>query len=104
MRPFNVKTPQEAIDDLRRRIGATRWPEQETVTDESQGVQYAGRVPNDNDQKLSRARKAIGRSTTNFVGRLKLQRITRIGRHLHKVRIIVFGSCLSPEARAYCAC
>lgn len=39
MRPFNVKIPQEAIDDLRRRIGATRWPEQETVMDESQGVQ-----------------------------------------------------------------
>ena len=33
--------PDEALADLRRRILATRWPEKETVTDESQGVQLA---------------------------------------------------------------
>ncbi|BAZ21451.1 haloalkane dehalogenase 2 [Kalymmatonema gypsitolerans NIES-4073] len=41
IRPFRVHVPQEAIVDLRRRIAATRWPDQETVTDQSQGVQLA---------------------------------------------------------------
>jgi pimeloyl-ACP methyl ester carboxylesterase len=39
--PFSVGFPGEALADLRRRILATRWPEKETVTDESQGVQLA---------------------------------------------------------------
>ena len=37
-RRLQIEFPQEDIDDLRRRISATRWPEQETVTDDSQGV------------------------------------------------------------------
>src|SRR5689334_23287360 len=41
IRPFTVNIPQAALDDLRRRIIATKWPEQETVTDSSQGVQLA---------------------------------------------------------------
>ena len=41
IRPFRVDVPQEEIDDLRRRIEATRWPEKETVADQSQGVQLA---------------------------------------------------------------
>ena len=41
IRPFQVNFPKEALDDLRRRIAATRWPERETVTDQSQGVQSA---------------------------------------------------------------
>jgi pimeloyl-ACP methyl ester carboxylesterase len=41
IRPFQYHAPQEALDDLRRRIGATRWPERETVNDASQGVQLA---------------------------------------------------------------
>ncbi|MBD2068209.1 epoxide hydrolase [Leptolyngbya sp. FACHB-671] len=41
IRPFQVHVPQEAIDDLRQRIVATRWPDQETVADQSQGVQLA---------------------------------------------------------------
>jgi pimeloyl-ACP methyl ester carboxylesterase len=41
MRPFHVSIPEEALVDLRRRIAATRWPEQETVADQSQGVQLA---------------------------------------------------------------
>jgi pimeloyl-ACP methyl ester carboxylesterase len=41
IRPFHVNFPKAALDDLRRRIAATRWPEQETVTDGSQGVQLA---------------------------------------------------------------
>jgi hypothetical protein len=41
IRPFLVNVPEEALVDLRRRINATRWPDRETVTDESQGVQLA---------------------------------------------------------------
>jgi pimeloyl-ACP methyl ester carboxylesterase len=41
LRPFRVDMPEEAIVDLRRRITATRWPERETVTDDSQGVPLA---------------------------------------------------------------
>lgn len=39
--PFNVGFSNEVLADLRRRILATRWPEKETVPDESQGVQLA---------------------------------------------------------------
>jgi pimeloyl-ACP methyl ester carboxylesterase len=41
IRPFSVSFPQQEIDDLRRRVAATRWPERETVTDTTQGVQLA---------------------------------------------------------------
>jgi pimeloyl-ACP methyl ester carboxylesterase len=41
IRPFHINIPEEELVDLRRRIAATRWPEQETVTDQSQGVQLA---------------------------------------------------------------
>jgi pimeloyl-ACP methyl ester carboxylesterase len=41
IRPFHVDVPDEELDDLRRRIAATRWPEKETVGDQSQGVQLA---------------------------------------------------------------
>ena len=41
IRPFRINVPDEALVDLRRRIRATRWPDRETVTDESQGVQLA---------------------------------------------------------------
>jgi pimeloyl-ACP methyl ester carboxylesterase len=41
IRPFEVDVPQETLDDLHRRIVATRWPERETDTDETQGVQLA---------------------------------------------------------------
>lgn len=41
IRPFRVNIPQEEINELRRRIAATRWPEKETVADQSQGVQLA---------------------------------------------------------------
>jgi pimeloyl-ACP methyl ester carboxylesterase len=41
IQPFNVEIPEERIDDLRRRIAATRWPSKELVEDRSQGVQLA---------------------------------------------------------------
>jgi pimeloyl-ACP methyl ester carboxylesterase len=41
VRPFTVDFKEEAIDDLRRRIAATRWPTKELVADRSQGVQLA---------------------------------------------------------------
>ena len=41
IRPFHINIPQEALVDLRRRIAATHWPDKETVTDQSQGVQLA---------------------------------------------------------------
>lgn len=42
IRPFaKIHVPQRALDDLRRRIAATQWPEKETVTDTSQGVPLA---------------------------------------------------------------
>ena len=39
IRPFHVETPKEKVDDVRRRIAATRWPSKEPVADRSQGVQ-----------------------------------------------------------------
>jgi pimeloyl-ACP methyl ester carboxylesterase len=41
VRPFRLEVPQGEIDELRRRIDATRWPTRELVTDRSQGVQLA---------------------------------------------------------------
>jgi pimeloyl-ACP methyl ester carboxylesterase len=41
IRPFQVNVPEEELTELRRRINATRWPERETVNDQSQGVQLA---------------------------------------------------------------
>jgi len=41
VRPFRADIPDEALDDLRRRLAATRWPGEELVRDRSQGVQLA---------------------------------------------------------------
>jgi pimeloyl-ACP methyl ester carboxylesterase len=41
IQPFHVEIPEERIDDLHRRIEATRWPSKELVEDRSQGVQLA---------------------------------------------------------------
>ncbi|MBV8134268.1 MAG: epoxide hydrolase N-terminal domain-containing protein, partial [Deltaproteobacteria bacterium] len=42
IRPFpKVNFPEAELTELRRRINATKWPERETVTDQSQGVQLA---------------------------------------------------------------
>ena len=41
IRPFQVNVPEAELTELRRRINSTRWPDRETVTDESQGVPLA---------------------------------------------------------------
>src|SRR5262249_43977449 len=41
IRPFRANVPEAELIELRRRINATKWPEKETVTDASQGVQLA---------------------------------------------------------------
>jgi pimeloyl-ACP methyl ester carboxylesterase len=41
IRSFHIEIPGEQLDELRRRIAATRWPSRELVADRSQGVQLA---------------------------------------------------------------
>jgi hypothetical protein len=41
IRPFQINVPKDQLVDLRRRLAATRWPDRETVTDDSQGVPLA---------------------------------------------------------------
>ena len=41
IRPFQFNFPDAELDDLRRRVNATKWPDREQVTDASQGVQLA---------------------------------------------------------------
>ena len=38
IRPFQVNVPETELTELRRRIISTRWPDRETVMDESQGL------------------------------------------------------------------
>ena len=45
IRRFKSEVPQSALDDLRRRIAETRWPDRETVDDQSQGIQLAKLKP-----------------------------------------------------------
>ncbi|HEX7980956.1 MAG TPA: epoxide hydrolase, partial [Gemmatimonadaceae bacterium] len=41
IRPFQVNVPDAEVADLNRRVKTTRWPDKETVTDDTQGVQFA---------------------------------------------------------------
>jgi pimeloyl-ACP methyl ester carboxylesterase len=76
IRPFTVpKVPQAALDDLRKRIAATRWPEKEAVPDTSQGVQLAtmkalaGYWGKDYDWRKCEAKlKALPHFVTNIDG------------------------------------
>jgi hypothetical protein len=45
VRPFRIDVPKEDLVDLRRRVVETRWPDRETVSDRSQGVQLAKLQP-----------------------------------------------------------
>ena len=55
IRPFTIDVPEEQLEDLRRRIAATRWPTKELVADRSQGVQLA---------TMRKTSRATGRATT----------------------------------------
>src|SRR6266567_3565871 len=76
IRPFTVPVvPQSALDDLRRRVAATRWPEKETVNDQSQGVQLATMqklanywVKNYDWRKCETKLKALPHFVTNIDG------------------------------------
>jgi hypothetical protein len=48
IRPFRVHFSDAELADLKRRVNATKWPDREQVTDDSQGVQL------DTIQKLAR--------------------------------------------------
>lgn len=41
IRAFRINIPDAALDDLHRRVAATRWPDKETVSDRTQGAQLA---------------------------------------------------------------
>jgi pimeloyl-ACP methyl ester carboxylesterase len=41
IRPFQFKAPEDALVDLRHRIAAARWPDKETIADQTQGVELA---------------------------------------------------------------
>jgi len=41
IRPFHIHVPEAQLADLRKRIAATRWPDAETVDDQSQGIELA---------------------------------------------------------------
>jgi pimeloyl-ACP methyl ester carboxylesterase len=41
VRPFHISIPEAALADLRERLAGTRWPDKETVSDQTQGVQLA---------------------------------------------------------------
>jgi hypothetical protein len=41
IRPFRFEAPEAELEEMRRRIAATRFPEKETAADGSQGVQLA---------------------------------------------------------------
>ncbi len=75
VRPFRIHVPDEDLEDLRRRISATRWPSQELVDDRSQGVQLstlralADAWLNDYDWRACEARlDALPQSTTDIDG------------------------------------
>ncbi len=75
IRPYQFHIPDEALADLRKRILATRWPEKETVADESQGVplamvrELAGYWATDYDWRKGEAKlKALPHFTTTIDG------------------------------------
>ncbi len=41
IRPFSFKAPKKDLDDLHRRVAATKWPDAEQVADDTQGVRLA---------------------------------------------------------------
>ena len=75
IRPFTLAVPEAALDDLRLRLGQTRWPERETVSDWSQGTPLAELQAlcedwrQDNDWRACEARlNALGQFKTEIDG------------------------------------
>ena len=75
IRPFQVNVPDKDLAELRRRIAATRWPEKETVADQSQGVplsmirELARYWATDYDWRKGEAKlKALPQFVTNIDG------------------------------------
>jgi hypothetical protein len=95
LRPFKVQIPQAALDDLRRRIAATRWPDKETVADQSQGaelaklqelVRYWG---NGYDWRKAEAKlNALPQFTTNIDG-VEIHFIHVRSRHTNALPVII---------------
>jgi len=75
IRPFTFNAPQAKLDDLRRRIKATQWPEKETVADDTQGMplatmqELARYWATDHDWRKAEAKlNALPQFTTNIDG------------------------------------
>jgi pimeloyl-ACP methyl ester carboxylesterase len=95
VRPFHAEVPQADLDDLRRRIAATRWPDKETVADPSQGAQLAKLQElvrywgNGYDWRKAEAKlNAMPQFTTNIDG-LDIHFIHVRSRHRNALPVIV---------------
>jgi pimeloyl-ACP methyl ester carboxylesterase len=73
IRSFRVNIPKEALVDLRRRITATRWPDRETVTDRSQGVQ------------LEKLRALVGYWGTTYNWRIAEAKLNALPQHVTNI-------------------
>ena len=73
IRPFRINVPEAELADLRRRVLATRWPDKETVTDQSQGIQLAKQRPRKSrDEVLNEITLYWLTNTVTSAGRLVL--------------------------------
>jgi pimeloyl-ACP methyl ester carboxylesterase len=95
IRPFRVSIPEEALVDLHRRLTATQWPEKETVSDRSQGVQLAtmkelvGYWQTDYDWRKCEARlNALPQFVTTIDG-LDIYFIHVRSKHAHALPVII---------------
>jgi len=95
IRPFQVDVPEKALVDLRQRIAATRWPDRETVTDRSQGVQLAKIQPlvrywgtGYDWRKVEAKLNALPQFTTNIDG-LDIHFIHVRSRHKNALPVII---------------
>jgi pimeloyl-ACP methyl ester carboxylesterase len=73
IRPFSVHVPDSELEELRRRIASTRWPESETVADSTQGVQ------------LATVRKLAGYWATEYDWRKCEQRLNALPQFITKI-------------------
>ena len=89
IRPFRIDFPDAALDDLKRRIAATNWPERETVADASQGVRL------DDD---SGARPLLGHGARLAEGGGAAERLPQFvtvidGLDIHFIQVRLRGGC-----------